>query len=254
MKFSRALGFPLTILALTASAYTRGQTPLKQDVIGQARSAYYSLARKEFKGFNATVEPNWEMILAQTATPSNLKMFRAIQFSMRVDANGAVTVTHEAGADAPNAEVVNKVHFDVQRLVTGFFNVWRIFVVGSPFLETPSDAKVENGEKQYRVSYPTQAGAMTITMTSDLLITEWNLAGPTLKRTMKPQFQKTVDGFLLTAYYATFEPVGDGIKTTLDFKIEYQDVNGMKVPRKVRFNGMHGSEPVEAELVFTIKG
>jgi hypothetical protein len=75
-----------------------------------------------------------------------------------------------------------------------------------------------------------------------------------VKRTVKPQFQKTPDGLLLSGYHGVFEPVGDGIKTTLDFKIEYQDVNGLKVPRKLRFNGMHGSEPVEAELVFTIKG
>jgi hypothetical protein len=104
------------------------------------------------------------------------------------------------------------------------------------------------------VSYPTQSGDVAITLTSDLLLTEWNISTPTVKRTVKPQFQKTPDGLLLSGYHGVFEPVGDGIKTTLDFKIEYQDVNGLKVPRKLRFNGMHGSEPVEAELVFTIKG
>ena len=91
-------------------------------------------------------------------------------------------------------------------------------------------------------------------MTNDLVMTEWTVSGPTVKRTVKPQFQKTVDGLLLTGYHGVFEPVGPGTRTTLDFKIEYQDAAGMKVPRKLRFNGMHGSEPVEAELVFTIKG
>jgi hypothetical protein len=40
----------------------------------------------------------------------------------------------------------------------------------------------------------------------------------------------------------------------LDFNIEYQDVGGMKLPNKVRFSGMHGTEPVQAELVFTVDG
>ena len=258
MKSNRVPGFLLTILGVTASVvYPHAQSQSNHDVISQARSAYYSLAKKGFKGFTATIEPNWEVILAQTATPANLRVFRAVQFSMVVDANGAVTVTHEVGADAARPELqptINRIHSDVQRLVTGFFNTWRIFSVGSPFPETASEVKIENAGKQYRVSYPTPSGEVTIAMTSDLLMTEWSLSAPTVKRTVKPKFQKTVDGLLLTGYHGVFEPVGNGIKTTLDFQIEYQDVSGMKFPRKLRFNGMHGSEPVEAEIVFTIKG
>jgi hypothetical protein len=256
VKLSRASGFPL-ILALAASVYPQQQAPTNQDVVSQVRNAYYSLARKGFKGFTATIEPNWEVILGQTATPANLKIFRAVQFSMVVDENGAVTVTHEVGADAAKPDLqptVNRIHYDIQRLVTGFFNTWRIFAVSSPFPDATTAVKVESAPKQYRVSYPTQSGDVAITLTSDLLLTEWNISTPTVKRTVKPQFQKTPDGLLLSGYHGVFEPVGDGIKTTLDFKIEYQDVNGLKVPRKLRFNGMHGSEPVEAELVFTIKG
>ena len=257
MKLSRALAVTLTILALAVAVYPQEQLPANEDVISQARAAYYSLARKGFKGFTATIEPNWEVILAQTATPATLKIFRAIQFSMVVDANGAVTVTHEVGADAAKPELqptVNRIHTDMQRLVTGFFNTWRVFAVGSPFPDTANAVKIENAGKQFRITYPTQTGEVTIAMTSDLLLTEWNLAGSTVKRTVKPQFQKTLDGLLLTSYQGVFEPIGNGIKTSLDFKIDYQDVNGMKVPRKLRFSGMHGSEPVEAELVFTIKG
>lgn len=259
MKLSHALGFPLAIVALAAFAFPPEQSSANQnqDVVSQARGAYYSLARKGFKGFTATIEPNWEVILAETATPANLKIFRAVQFSMVVDATGVVTVTHEVSADAAKPDLqptVNRIHYDIQRLVTGFFNTWRIFAVGSAFPETASDAKIEKFGKQYRVFYSTQSGDVTIAMTSDLLMTEWNISAPTAKRTVKPKFQKTVDGLLLTSYHGVFEPVGNGIKTTLDFQIEYQDVSGMKVPRKLRFNGMHGSEPVEAELIFTIKG
>lgn len=261
MKLTRALGCPLIILALTVSTVPGDQLAAKSyavspDVLSQARSAYYSLTRKGFKGFTATVEPNWEVILAQTATPASLKIFRAVRFSIVVDANGAVTVSHEVDSDARNPElqpVVNRIHNDVQRLVTGFFNTWRIFVVNSPFPETDNQIKIENADKQYHLSYTTQSGNVTIAMTRDFLITEWKFSGPTVKRTVKPQFQKTVDGFLLTGYQGTFEPIGDGIKTTLDFHIEYQDVDGMKVPQKVRLSGMHGSEPVEAELIFIVK-
>lgn len=256
-KLSRALGFLLTILALTVSVYADDQIAINQDVIGQARSAYYSLTRKGFKGFTATVEPNWEVILAHTATPKNLNVFRALRFSMVVDANGAVTVRHEVGANAAKPElqpVVEQIYYDVQRLVAGFFNTWRMFMVGSPFPETENPIKIENTVKQYRLFYTMQSGGVMIMMTGDFLITEWNVSDPRAKRTVKPHFQKTVDGFLLTGYQGVFEPIGDGIKTTLDFNIEYQDVSGIKFPHKVRLSGMHGSEPVEAELVFRVNG
>ena len=254
-RLTRAPAALVTILALTVSAHPRQQSATNQEVLTRARAAYYSLAKKGFKGFTASVEPNWEVILGNTATPASLKVFRAVQFSMVVDANGTVTaVTHEAGANAAKPELqptVNRIHSDVQRLVAGFFNTWRIFTVNSPFPET--EIQIENPGKHYNFSYTTPNGKVTATMMDDFSITEWQLAGPTVKRTVKPQFQKTADGFLLTAYQALFEPVGEGIRTKLDFQIEYQELSGMKVPFKVRLSGMHGSEPVEAELVFRVK-
>jgi len=251
VKLTRALGSLLLSLILTVSVYPQSTT--NQDVITQARSTYYSLARKGFKGFAASVEPNWEVILAQTATPATLKAFRAVRFSLLVEANGAVTVSHEVDADAPKPEVVNRIHFDVQRFLTAFFNTWRIFVVDSPFPQTESPIKIEGVGRQYRISYGTQSGEITIAMSTELLIKEWNFSAPTAKRTVKPQFQKTVDGYLLTGYQEVFEPIGEGIKTTLDLQIEYQDLDGMKVPQKLRLSGIHGSEPVAAELAFLVK-
>ena len=254
-KLTRALGSLLTILALTVPVSAGVQGVTKQDVIGQARSAYYSLTRKGFKGFTATIEPNWEVILAHTATPENLKVFRAVRFYMVVDASGAVTVRREVGPNAARPElepVVNRIHYDVQRLVTGFFNTWRTFMVASPFPETENQIKIENTGKQYRLDYSMQSGTVMMMMTGDFLITEWNLSGPSARRTVKPQFEKTVDGLLLTSYQGVFEPKSEGVKTTLDFNIEYQDVSGIKLPHKVRLSGMHGSEPVEAELVFRV--
>ena len=250
----RRLGAALLILVISVSVLPCEQSAANEAIINKARGSYYSLSRKGFKGFSAGVEPNWEVILAQTATPATLTVFRAVQFSMTLDANGVVTVTHEVGANAAKPELqptVARIHSDVQRLVTGFFNTWRTFVVISPFPET--EFQIEHPGKQYQFFYTTQAGKVSIVTTDDLLITEWNLVGPTVKRTVKPQFQKTADGFLLTGYHQVFDPIGAGIKTTLDFQIEYQDVGGMKLPYKVRLAGIHGSEPVEAELVFRVK-
>jgi hypothetical protein len=255
-KLIRALGSLLTILSLTVSVDTGAHPVAEQGVIGQARSAYYNLTSKGFKGFTATVEPNWKVILADTGTKENLKVFSAVRFSMVVAANGDVAVRHSVSANAtkPNLQpFINKIDYDVERLISGFFNTWRIFMVSSPFPET-EEIKIENSGAEKLLSFNIQSGKVTILTTGEFLITEWNLTAPTGKRTVKPRFQKTVDGFLLTGYQSVFEPINAGIMTTLDFNIEYQDVDGMKLPHKVRFSGMHGTEPVEAELIFRVAG
>ena len=255
-KLSYTLGSLLAIFAITVSDYPGDQfAATNHDLVGRARDSYYSLPKKGFKGFTATVEPNWKVILGHTATAENLKVFRAVQFSVVVDADGVATVHYLVGANAAKPELqpfVKRIHYDLERLVVGFFNTWRVFMVGSPFPETERPIKIENAGNQQRLFYTMQSGALMIMMTDDFLITEWTLAGSTAKRTIKPQFRNTRDGFLLTGYQGVFEPIGDGIKTTLNFGIEYHDVGGLKLPHKVRFSGMHGTEPVESELTFRV--
>lgn len=249
----RALGSLLFIYSLSVpTASCASALIATQDVIGQARDKYYCLTRRNFNGFKATIEPNWEVILGQKATPQNLKVFRALRFSMTVDAKGAVTVKHEvaAGDEARVEAYVSQIHGNLQRLVAAFFGAWTMFMLRSPFTETESAIKIENINNEYRLFQTMQSGEVVLTMTSDLLITDWKVTGPRAKRTIKPRFHKDVEGLLLNGYRSIFEPVSEGIKTTLEVNIEYQDVSGMKLPHKVRISGMHGSEPVDAELVF----
>lgn len=253
-----AVTVPLAVHAVTAqkvsthSASTTSQDITKQEVISRARGAYYNLARHGFSGFKAEIEPNWEVILGPSASQESLNAFRALRFSMTVDAAGAVTVSHQVvNKDEARLErYARQIHNDIQRLLAAFFGAWSMFTISSPFPPTESNSKVENSDKKHRISYTTQSADAILTLTSDLLITELKFTGQRAKRTIKPLFQKTAEGLLLTSYQTFFEPVGEGIKTTLNISVEHQDVSGMKLPHKVQIKGMHGSEPVAAELTF----
>jgi len=198
--------------------------------ISKARQKLYNLNRQGFSGFKASVEPNWEVILGPTAAPESLRTFRAVRFQLTVDAGGAITLNHEV-ADAEKNRVqpyLNQIDDNVRRLLASFFNIWSIFTV-SDLAASPN---------------------VSITVSNDLIVTEWKLIGPKARQTIKPLFQKTDAGLLLTGYQSLFEPVGEGIKTSMQVSIEYADSGGMKLPHKVRFKGIHGHEPVEAELRF----
>jgi hypothetical protein len=220
-----------------------------QAVIGGARGAYYNLTKQGFYGFEAALVPKWEVILGPTASKENLKVFRAVRFSMAVDARGEVIITHAVVSNDRTRlqPYIKQIDYNFQRLVKGVLGTWAMFMVNSPFPEE-SEIKVEDLGKECRLFYNMESTNVMLTMTSDLLLTEWRLTDSRAKRTIKPIFQKTTDGFLLRGYQSVFEPLAAGNKSTLEINIEYQVVSGMKLPRKIQFKGIHGSEPIEAEL------
>ena len=240
----------LSALAVVASAQSVAAD--NDEVIGRARDGYYNVTRKGFTGFKATIHPNWEVTLGPAATQQNLKVFRTLRFSMIVDASGGVIVTHEVvNPDKIRVEpYIEQIHHNVNRLVTSFFNTWSTFVVTSPFPMTDGEVKLQTSGNAYRLFFSTQLGENTLALTNDLLITEWTTVTPRGKRTVKPLFDKTSDGLLLNNYLLAFEPSSDGIRSTTDLEIEYQEFSGMQLPYKIRIKGMHGNEPIEAELEF----
>jgi hypothetical protein len=243
----------VTIYALAVPASADSSAASCQEMIGQARGAYYNLKRQGFRGFKATIEPNWDVILGPTSTPESLKVFRSIRFFMVADANGAVTVTHQiADTEKARSEAyARQIHENLQRLVAGFFGIWTMFMVSSPFPESDTSFKIDNAGKECRLFFTTESTDIVLAITNDLLITEWKLSSPGAKRTIKPLFQKTSEGLLLKGYHSVFEPVGEDIRTELEFTIQYQDVDGLKLPHTVELQGLHGSEPVTAELRFS---
>lgn len=245
MKPIAALMSVVTLQLLVSSASGQTTAASEQQLITDARAAYYSLARHGFNGFQASIEPDWKVILADTANKENLKLFRGLRFSMVVDARGGVTLNHEFGNTHAS---VKQIHDHLQRFLSSFFGTWAFFMIGSPFPELQT--RIESQGNGYRIFYKVQATDVMLSMSRDFLITEGQLSDSTARRTIRPGFQKTRDGFVLLGYHTLFEPLTQGNKTTIDTTIEYHDLGGMKLPSKIHIKGMYGAEPVEADLRF----
>lgn len=245
----------LTVVMSLALTFQVSRTPAQttgHDILPQARAAYYNLKRQNFHGLRATIEPDWEVTLGPTATPENLKVFRAVRFSMTMDANGTINVFHHV-SDADRLRVdpyLTNIHENVQRLVTAFFNLWTRFMVNSPFPDNLSQIKIEDSGKDYRLLYNVDSNDVVLSLTRDLRVTEMRMTSPRSIRTIRPLFEKTPEGLVLTGYASLFEPVGEGVRTELDFTIEYQDPGAQKFPNRIVIRGVHGSEPVAAAFRF----
>jgi len=248
-KIIRVLVFTILLPVPLGNAQSR---PVRsEELLTHARKIYYNLRRLGFNGFQATIEPNWEVILADTATEENLKVFSAVHFFITVDAQGTVTLRHEVDEKQRTRvkPYVTQIHDDVLRLVAGFFRTWSFFTIDSPFPDT--QIKIESVGTQHFVSYTFRSDQVVLDMSPDYVLTEGRFVGPTSRRVVNPIFEMTPDGFVLTGYHTVLEPVAAGVRSTMDTRVEYQDVGGMKLPSKIQIKGMYGSEPIEAELKFT---
>ena len=56
---------------------------------------------------------------------------------------------------------------------------------------------------------------------------------------------------LLIEYSATYLPAQGPGKVELNIRSDYQDVNGFKLPQRLRLHGAYDGQPIEAELVFS---
>src|SRR5215510_5585701 len=92
---------------------TKGATGqvASQRVVQQARDAYYSLRAVGLDEFKSTIKPNWEMVLHEQiqSDPKQgqaaLELLNGLHFTMLLDKNGKVTVSHRADSEPPNEKV-----------------------------------------------------------------------------------------------------------------------------------------------------
>jgi len=100
----RWLGICVPLLLACCLAAAQSQKPVAdgKKVIQEARQAYYNLRAAGLDEFRATVRPNWALVLKDQlkADPvkgqAGLKILNGLHFSMLLDKNGKVTVTHHA--------------------------------------------------------------------------------------------------------------------------------------------------------------
>lgn len=245
------------LAASTAHGTGRGD---KQAIIAQARQAYYSLSRFGLIEFQSNIQPNWELVLKSeiAANPSgaqeSLRLLNGLHFPMSLDPKGNVKVNHTADFTPPNekaAEGFKQIYAGLDEAMSGFFATWNPFMLSSPFPEVDSEYQLEDLDGEYRLSYKDGTADVVTTMTGDLAITEIKVSATEFKSSIKPRFMKTQKGYVLTGYEATYQPAtGPGV-TRLSVQLDYQEVNGLQLPRKLHMDGVYDGNSFEMELLFS---
>ncbi len=232
----------------------------KRAIVNQARQAYYSLKDRGLIEFQANVSPNWRLVLKdQIATnPASaetaLKLLNGIHFTVSLGPDGVVKVTHQADVAPTNVKVAegfNQIFTGMEQAMSGFFDTWKPFMLSSPFPDADSDYQLEGLDSQYLLSYKDGTADVATTMSKNLVISEIKVDSPAFKSVLQPQFIKSPQGLLFTGYDATYREPSGGEGVQLKVQIDYQQVNGLQLPRKLNLAGSYQGTPFAMELMFS---
>jgi len=232
----------------------------KRDIIKKARAAYYSLRSHGLDSFDASVQPNWRLVLKEqlaqdpAGAEKALTMLNGIHFKISLGQDGKVTITHHEDVAPTNqkaAEGFEQIFSGMEQAMSGFFDSWSPFMLTSPFPDPAGEYTLEDVNAQYRLSYKDGAAAIATTMSQDLVISEIKVDSPEFKSVLRPQFSRSAQGLLLTGYQATYQGAGGGAAVQLNVRIENQPINGLQLVRKLNLDGSYQGTPFQMELMFS---
>lgn len=256
MKNTIAL-LALGLACLLQPSVARAQETDKKEILKKARQSYANLKERGLVEFKAQLAPNWELILKEQSADAKvfeatLAKLKEIKFAMTYSAQGAVKVTHEGEPAAENpkqAAGLKQIYGGMSQTVSGFFMTWTPFMQSPPLPELETDFKLVEKDDLYRLTYKEGGADVETTLGKDYALRELKVVTPDFASTLKPTFQKTPEGWVLTGYDATYE--GPGSSTSFKAVIENKDAGGFPLPSKLNFKGTFNKSPIAMEIAFT---
>lgn len=230
----------------------------KREIVKQARQAYCSLRGQGLVSFQANLEPNWRLLLKDINDPAKveetLKVLSKLHFSMSMDENGTVNVTHQSDASPENekqfAASFSQMFTGMEQMTSGFFATWAPFMLTSPFPAVDSEFRLEDKGSEYLLTYKEGTADVATTFSKALVITELKVTDPTFSSWLKPQFKTTSQGLVLTGYDSAYAGADGSGKTLLTVQIEHQSVSGRQLPSRLNMNGSYEGSHFDVEVAF----
>ena len=228
-----------------------------KETLDAARAAYYSLRREGLTSFTCLVTPNWDLLLASrwrtdpAATAKAYKAFSSLTFGVEVAPGQHPKVMHaDVPSGEPESEALKRLVAGMEQTVSGFFQTWAPFVLTTPIPGANPEVTQTHGLWiiDYKEGGGTQIG---VVMREDYTIESTRILTSTFASVIQPQFTKSPKGMLLTAVQGSFRKLADGAApVSLQLRIEYQDVSGFLLPKRLHVMSYDGRAVGVMDLAF----
>jgi len=251
----RAAASALACVVLLAAAAAQADD---KQIITAARGAYYNLDKHAFAQLQCEVTPNWNIALRNLmkkdpeAAKSRLKLLQRFKFAVALGAEGSAKVTHNdiKPPNAQQAQAYQKIYGGVVQMLVGFFDTWNLFVRNSPLPAVDSEYKLKNHDGRWQLTYKEGTAEIYTDFDKNYAIHELKVSAQDFVSSIHPQFARTGDGLLFNSYQADYRSKA-GDLTQLQARIDYQTVDGFRVPARMEMRGATKGQAVAGELGFT---
>ena len=249
-----ALVLGLVIPLACSVAYPSTQRVDKQQLLRNAQQKYYNLKRAGLIEFESNVQPNWDVVLGPQSSATTLKLLNAIHFSMGIDSQSTFRMFHRTddyAAIQKAAGTLNPIYQGMYDAVSRFISTWSIFTLTSPFPDLDSECEIEQTTDQIRFSRKEQNNHVTTVTNRDFSVIEITVVGEGFTASLKPMLETTATGYLLKGYTGDYRTPTGARETLLKVSVDYQEINGLQLPRKVYVDIVYEKNPAQLEWLFT---
>ena len=249
----KSVGTLIAVVVFCFSAVCQAQTIDidKGKTLLAARERYYNLKKLGLSEVKAAIQPNWDLLLEGiNVAPGTMTTLNNLHFWISIDSADQLRLSHDAkGIPSNQVEGVEKIFKGMNASMTGFLSTWSIFLLTSPFPAPESNYVIEQRSNGFRFSQRQGELDVTIDTDNEFAITEIRAVAVDRISSLKPVFEKTPAGLVLTGYAAASQR-SDGGNTTVQASLEYETVSGLQVLHKVKLDTIFQGVSAKFECAF----
>jgi len=224
----------------------------RQELIAQARKAYYNGKSLGLAEFSCEVKPDWTPVLAKLpSNPEAQKVIDAQHFRIQMSERDEfkLTTRTEFFGQKYDPEIA-KAYSGMKELTTEFFAMWTTFMLRNPLPYLDGPCQVNTYEGGYRISCQDPSTAVVVLLREDFAITEIKANTPKISAVIRPQFQKTTGGFILVGYDSDYRPTSGVGKTKRHVEIRYESRLDFQLPSGMKMDGQIDDQAVKLDVAF----
>lgn len=259
LAFGGAFIAPIALASLLFTSAAAEVSPDKAAFVSRARAAYYNLPREGVTGFQCSVSPDWNLVLAAqlAQNPEGAKTAIAIlsqlQYVVTLAPDGSMSLEHNTltGQSPQSMQAIDEVNAGMKQMLSGFFDTWKAYVMGGLLPPNGEDFQMEPTEGGNRLQWKEGETSVEELVGPDFSAGYLKIVAPAFSSEIRARFYSTPKGLLLSGYTANYRTAKPEEATDLSVDLAYQDVDGVRLPQQLDVDATSGGVRNKVQVTFS---
>lgn len=252
-SLSRRLLLAILTFSLTVPVIAgQGSGPDRLTIIKKGTAAYYSLKGQGLTGFECVATPDWDKFLAENLkndppAETVVRKFKLIRARVSISETGAPATSIFLTDGSQVDDSMTQMTDGLEQMLNGYLQSWWPFVFENPLSELDASTDIKEEGSGYRIHQKQGASEVSILITKDSVMTVLEVALPGGSVVIYPKFISTGRGLLLSNLESEIKSQQQHVSITID----YQDVEGFKLPARAAYKVTSPSMNVSLDVTFS---